>query len=136
MLSSLTDTLARHHIANLPAACQGGTSLREALSKVPDPRARRGVRYPFVQLLQIIVHAVLAGANTLTTIAEWAQHTATAEANRPQAGRVPSLATIHRTLARIDAVALDDAVNGWVRERAREHIGTDRLVVAVDGQTR
>ena len=31
-------------------------------------------------------------------------------------------------------MALDDAVNGWVRERAREHIGTDRLVVAVDGK--
>jgi hypothetical protein len=31
-------------------------------------------------------------------------------------------------------VALDDAVNTWVRQRAREHTGADRKVVAVDGK--
>lgn len=134
MLSSLTDVLIRHQITDFPAVGREGASLLEALSKVPDPRARRGVRYPFIVLLQIIVTSVLSGADTLTTIAEWAQHAATAGPDRSQVGRVPSLATIHRTVAHIDAVALDDAVNGWVRERVREHTGAGRPVVAVDGK--
>ncbi|MHB1235367.1 MAG: ISAs1 family transposase [Microbacteriaceae bacterium] len=137
MLSSLTDALTRHLPLDLLAVSQDtldSASLREALSRVPDPRARRGVRYPFIHLLQIIVTAVLSGANTLTTIVEWAQHAATAGPDRSPTGRVPSLATIHRTVARIDPVALDAAVNGWVRGRAREHTGTGRLVVAVDGK--
>ena len=66
LLSSLTDTLARH----LPVEAVPGragqepglgrtTSLRQALSRVPDPRHRRGVRYPFLDLLHIIVCAVI-----------------------------------------------------------------------------
>ncbi len=63
MLSSLTDALTRHLPLDLLAVSQDtldSASLREALSRVPDPRARRGVRYPFIHLLQIIVTAVFA----------------------------------------------------------------------------
>ncbi len=128
MLSSLTETVHRHLSSPVVAGPlgsatgpEGRISLREALSRVPDPRARRGVRYRFLDVLHIIVCAVLSGA-------------ATTDPDRPQGGRVPSLATIHRTLARIDAVALDDAVNGWVCDRTREHTGTGRPMVAVDGK--
>lgn len=134
MLSSLTNTLTRHQSTDFLPAGLESVSLAQALLAVPDPRARRGVRYEFAQLLQIIVTAVLAGATTLTAIYEWAQHTATINPGKAQAGRVPSLATIHRTIAGIDAVALDDAVNGWVRVRARKHTGADRPVVAIDGK--
>ena len=46
--------------------------LLAALTAVPDPRARRGVRHGFVAVLAIGVCAVLAGARTFTAIAEWA----------------------------------------------------------------
>src|SRR5215204_5158086 len=36
--------------------------LVEALAQTPDPRARRGVRYPFAVLLAVAVCAVMAGA--------------------------------------------------------------------------
>ena len=71
LLSSLTDTLTRHSEADFRAPqheCAAGVSLRDALARVPDPRARRGVRYPFIELLHLFVCAVISGAKTLTMI--------------------------------------------------------------------
>ncbi len=95
LLSSLTDTLTRHFETGLGGPQHEdtpGTSLREALTRVPDPRARRGVRYPFIELLYLVVCAVFSGARTLTMITEWAND---ASATRPlfPSGLVPSLAT-------------------------------------------
>ncbi len=88
--------------------------MRAALEQVPDPRARRGVRYRFNDLLAVLECAVVGGARTLTVITESAAHVA---ATCPDTlGRlVPSLATIHRICAAVDAAALDRAVSGWVR---------------------
>ena len=136
MLSSLADTLARHFEADFRAPQPEdtpGPSLRDALARVPDPRARRGVRYPFIELLHLIVCAVFSGARTLTMIAEWANDAA---ATRPlfPSGLVPSLATIHRVIANVDPVALDNAVNDWVRERAWQQDEGGSRVVAIDGK--
>lgn len=90
-------------------------SLRAALEKVPDPRARRGIRYPFTGLLLILVCAIFSGAQTLTTIAEWARHAAGSAALFPSA-KVHSPATIRRLAARIDPLALDE-------HRQARHLG-------------
>ena len=82
MLFSLTNTLARH----VP------------VEAVPDLRHRRGVRYPFLDLLHIIVCAVICGAGTLTMIAEWAREAVTAQ-GFPPGTRIPSLTTFHRVIA-------------------------------------
>jgi hypothetical protein len=69
LLSSLTDTLVRHCETGLRVPQHEdmpGMSLRDALARVPDPRARRGVRDPFIELLHLIVCAVISGARTLT----------------------------------------------------------------------
>ena len=42
------------------------------LAAVPDPRGRRGRRYPLPAVLAVAVCAVLAGARSLTAIGEWA----------------------------------------------------------------
>jgi predicted transposase YbfD/YdcC len=105
-------------------------SLRQALALVPDPRARRGVRYGFTELLAIIVSAVFCGAKTLTMIAEWAEHAATLKPF--PGGRIPSLATIHRVTACTDARLLDAAVNSWMRQQISP--GAGRRVVAIDGK--
>ena len=45
------------------------------LAAIPDPRARRGVRHRLVVILGLAVCAVLAGARSFTSIAEWAADT-------------------------------------------------------------
>jgi hypothetical protein len=42
------------------------------LATVSDPRARAGRRHPLVAILGLAAAAVLAGARSLTAIAEWA----------------------------------------------------------------
>jgi len=136
LLSSLTDTLVRHCETGLRVPQHEdmpGMSLRDALARVPDPRARRGVRYPFIELLHLIVCAVISGARTLTMITEWTQDAASSAPVFEQ-GRLPSLATIHRVAAGIDPVVLDDIVSEWIRDRAREQSPRGRRVIAIDGK--
>jgi DDE_Tnp_1-associated len=45
------------------------------LAALPDPRARRGRRHALVSILAVAAAAVLAGARSLTAIAEWATDT-------------------------------------------------------------
>jgi hypothetical protein len=66
--------------------------LLQALTAVPDPRRRRGVRYPLASLLAVAVCAVLAGATTFSAIADWATDLDTsapppAGLRRPDPGR-------------------------------------------------
>lgn len=131
MPSSLTNMLERHSAAGTDYWSEGAGSLRTALEAVPDPRARRGVRYPFADLLMVLVGAVFSGAKSLTMIVEWTRHAAEA-GPLFASGRLPSLATLHRVSAAIDPEILDTAVNGWIRTRA----GQDgiRSVIAVDGK--
>ena len=139
MLSSLTQPLTRYPSEAMsvsPGQDFTGIdviSLRAALGKVPDPRAKRGVRYSFTELLLVIVCAVFSGAKTLTMITEWA-HDAAVKAPLFPSGLVPSLTTIHRVIANIDPVVLDDAVNGWVRARACERALEATRVIAIDGK--
>ena len=46
-------------------------SLRDFLERVPDPRHRRGQRYPWAVLLTIVLAARLAGSTTLTEISDF-----------------------------------------------------------------
>ena len=56
-----------------PAQIEGSVAdLRTFLEKVPDPRARRGVRHPLTSILLIAATAVAAGARSFTAIGEWA----------------------------------------------------------------
>ena len=45
--------------------------LREALSRVPDPRSRRGIRHSLAAVLTMAVCAMLGGARGLYAIAQW-----------------------------------------------------------------
>lgn len=110
------------------------TGILEVLDRVPDPRARRGVRHRLAVILSVALAAVCAGARSFTAIAEWA-HDAPAEAlgTLGVADRVPSESTIRRTLARVDATVLDQAIGVWARLRTQVVDG--RRVIAVDGKT-
>jgi predicted transposase YbfD/YdcC len=95
--------------------------LMAALAKVPDPRARRGIRHRLVTVLALAVCAVLAGAGSYVAIAEWAH-------DLPLGARVrlgltggratPSESAIRRILQKVDPEALDRVVSDWLVARA------------------
>jgi hypothetical protein len=137
-------------LSGLAPLCQAGPlqpaeppHLLAYLATITDPRARAGRRHPLVAILVLAAAAVLAGARSMTAIAEWATDTpqpvrAALGARRdPLSGRwaVPAEATIRRTLARLDAEALAAALGAWLSDRDRLRQQHRRRAVAVDGKT-
>ncbi|WP_261989678.1 transposase family protein [Streptomyces sp. uw30] len=113
------------------------------LAAVPDPRKPRGVRHGLVYVLALAACAVLSGATSLLAISEWAADAPSAVLDRlgnrrcPLTGirPVPCETTIRRTLARLDADALDRAVGAWPADRRTEPGPKTRRAVAVDGKS-
>jgi DDE family transposase len=115
------------------------------LATISDPRARAGRRHPLVAILVLATAAVLAGAQSITAIAEWAAdapqpvRAALGTRRDPRTGHwvwaVPSETTIRRTLTRLDAEALAAAIGAWLNDRNRESPDQWRRAVAVDGKT-
>lgn len=129
--------------------------LRDYLSRVPDPRARRGVRHSVGSLLALAAAAVLAGARSFVAIGEWI-------ADAPQRvlamlnarfdtcqGRylAPEESTVRRLTQQIDGDLLDAAISGWLTQHMDAHLAiglpdtagagqpTPPAAVAVDGKS-
>ncbi|MFP8888085.1 ISAs1 family transposase [Streptomyces mangrovi] len=108
---------------------------------MPDPRARRGIRYPWTALLTAAAAAVMAGAASITAIGEWIadapQHVLALLGFRPDplTGliRPPHATTVRLVLAAADGDALDRAIGDFLR--ARKAPSSKRKVIAVDGKT-
>jgi hypothetical protein len=115
---------------------------------VPDPRPAKGRRHPLSFVLALAACAVLAGAKSLTAIAEWAADapaavlTALGGPNREPTGPLaPAEATVRRVLQRVDGDALDAAVGAWLAARDHAPLPADQDVaerprrsLAVDGK--
>ena len=113
-------------------------SVLEALTKVADPRKRRGVRHGLAGVLAVGVCAVLAGARTFTAIAEWAHDLPAGVRIRLGLGRtVPSESTIRRVLQAVDAEALDAVVSAWLATHVTQSTPAPagRRAIAIDGKT-
>lgn len=129
MLSSLTDVLQSHSGASSltdtgPVARNIDVSaLRAAVGKIPEPRAKRGLRYPFTDLLLILICAVFSGAKSLVTVVEWAQQAAETSPLFAS-GKIPSPATIHRLVARLDPLVPGTTFHEWTPARVRAGNGT------------
>jgi predicted transposase YbfD/YdcC len=113
--------------------------LLDAVRLVPDPRNRRGVRYPLSALLTVAVCAVLAGATSFTAIADWLY-----DLDEPAQKRLgftrglPAGTTVWRLLTRLDAALVSAVLAGWLRSRAQPEAVRPRryrTVIAVDGKT-
>jgi predicted transposase YbfD/YdcC len=94
------------------------TDLRAALAAVPDPRRRRGRRYPWPVLLTLLAAGLVSGQKNIRAIAQWvAEHATELEplVGLPT-GRVPSAATLRRVLRAVDLVALEARIAGFVAE--------------------
>lgn len=114
---------ARHH------------RLLSALETVPDPRDRRGVRYPLAGVLAMAVTAVITGAKSFAAIGQWAAGAGAghlAEFGLTGAS-APDESTLRKLFARIDTDALDRAVGRWMWSRTSVVDG--RRVIALDGKT-
>lgn len=86
------------------------TDLVSALSDLPDPRQRRGQRYAWPVLLTLIAAALVSGAQGVRAIGQWATERGD---DLPQLldlpkGRLPSTATVRRTLRAIDVTGLEE----------------------------
>jgi len=100
----------------LPAmAAMYPQGLLKAFAAVADPRKKRGVRHRFVSILAVSACAVLAGARSFTSIAEWAHDLTPAGRAKLGIGRVaPSESTIRRTLQKLDPDVLGQALSAWL----------------------
>ncbi|WP_232323972.1 transposase family protein [Catenuloplanes japonicus] len=109
-----------------------------ALTKVPDPRDPRGIRYPLSAVLTVAVCAVMAGASSFAAITDWLHDLD--ESARVRLGfgdGVPAGTTMWRLLIRLDPTLLTSVLAGWVHSRTcRQGLPPRRYrrVIAVDGR--
>jgi predicted transposase YbfD/YdcC len=138
--SSIPAALAQlaHADALRPADTPG---LLAYLATIHDPRRACGRRHPLVAILAMAAAAVLAGARSMTAIAEWAADAPQpvraalgARRDGPDRWVVPAQATIRRTLARVDPTALAAVLGTWLADRDGR-APQRRRAVAVDGKT-
>jgi predicted transposase YbfD/YdcC len=121
----------------------GYASLLDGLAGVPDPRRRRGTRHRAAVVLAFAAAAVMAGADSVTAIAEWARDLAPEEAavlgaHRDRKGRLvpPSLSTFRRVLRRLDGQAVAAAFGAWLAAQVLAGLAdASSLVIALDGKT-
>jgi len=119
-------------VEKLPLEGQGG--LFEILCEIPDPRKRRGVRHKIQSILATAICSVLAGAKSITAMAEWAAEQSPQTLRRlgSKYGRPPSERTYRRAFATVDVAELDRRTGGWMAERQRS-LAT--AAIAIDGKT-
>jgi predicted transposase YbfD/YdcC len=141
MPSLLIDVLRQHAPTNnltVAPAVDTSHGLLAALARVPDPRDRRGTRYPLASILAVAVCAVLAGASTFAAITDWASDLDDIAGRRLGfTGRIPVLTTLWRLLVRIDDQALQAVLTDWLRSgmpAAQPPHRRARRVVSIDGK--
>lgn len=113
------------------------TDLMSVLTGVPDPRARRGRRYPLAGLLAVAISAVVAGARSFAAIGEWAAALPAESLTALGLDTAPEASNLRKLFARVDAAALDLqlAAYAWSRVRTIDGPGGARRVIAIDGKT-
>lgn len=120
------------------------SSLMDALAVVPDPRKARGKRFSWVLLLTLLAAGLASGQQSAHAIAHWIQLQAAALRQAlPNLNRLPSEATLRRTLRQLDVQLLEAALARLsepqtVEETTRGELttpcGTRLQAQAVDGK--
>jgi predicted transposase YbfD/YdcC len=118
-------------------------SLLECLETVPEPRRRCGIRHNVAVVLAFAVAAVLAGADSVTAISEWAadvpaEELAALGAWTDRRGRrvPPSRSTFRRVLRRLDGEAVAAAFGIWLKAQVVAGLAdAAAVIVALDGKT-
>ncbi len=133
-VSSPTHPVVAHLAAVADDYRVSGHELLTALSGVPDPRARRGVRHQMPTILAVALCAVLAGARSFTAIGEWAANASQHVLAALGVGACPpSESCVRRTLQNLEGDTLDAMLGQWAAGQAGG--GGARRAIAVDGKT-
>jgi hypothetical protein len=114
------------------------STLYARLQRVPDQRARRGVRYPLPLLLLIAVLAKLSGQHQVRALAEWAALRATELARVLQFARstMPHHTTWSRILGTaVDIHALEQVLHEVLHPADDEVPARASIALALDGKT-
>jgi hypothetical protein len=139
LIPALAVTTLVADVPPVPVTDSEHNGLLQALAAVPDPRRRRGVRYPLAGLLTVAVCAVLAGASSFAAITDWLHDLDEHARTRLGFSRgVPAGTTVWRLLTRLDAGQLATVLAGWLYARtppASRRPRRYRQVIAVDGKT-
>ena len=109
-------------------------SLLAAMSRVADPRQRRGVRHPFSGILALTLVGLVCRLNDFAGIRRWAGkhwHLLRKPLGFTR-GRPPHATTLSRTLARFSLEEFQAAFSDWLAAILSDQV---ELVVAVDGKT-
>jgi predicted transposase YbfD/YdcC len=133
-VSSPIDPVVAHLATAADSHGVAGSDLLSVLSKVPDPRARRGVRHAMSAILGVALCAVLAGARSFTAIGQWAAN-ASGEvlAALGVLGSPPSESCLRRSLQSLQGERLDAVLGEWACCQTSRRGA--RRAVAVDGKT-
>ena len=113
----------------------GAASLVKVLELVPDPRARRGIRYGLPGIVAVALAAVVAGARSFAAIGQWAGELTGAQLAELGLlrGVAPDASTFRKVLARLDAVCPGQLAGAFIWTRTR--VAGGRRVIAIDGKT-
>ena len=113
---------------------EANTTLMELLEGLHDPRAAKGKRHPLPALLALAVVAMLAGMTSYEAIVQYGQERGGEFLRLLGFTRRRGLckATYSRVFRRIDAVAFEALIAGWIRARLGPR---DAPHLALDGKT-
>lgn len=104
-------------------------SVQEGFNEIEDPRARDNQIYPLVHLLVMILCAVLAGANTILDIYDYAHLKLTMFQKILKIERPPSYNVFWWLLTRLDPRQLESSLVNWIQalptDDAEKLIGVD-----------
>ena len=108
--------------------------LLDILAEVPDPRHKKGKRYPLVSILALIIIGLMTGHRGYTSVATWARsQPELIQALGFRSKKTPRASTLHNLLKRLDVVSL--SLTKWVSFEDFQAFKTQRLQgVAIDGK--
>jgi hypothetical protein len=99
----------------------GGSSLSllEALSSVPDPRARNGLRHPLAGVLGLLCVATMCGCRSVYAALQWGRDHGRGMAEKLGLGRhgIPTDGMMSNLLRRLDKAAFEAALKRWAAAR-------------------
>ena len=117
------------------AACH----LLDILAEVPDPRHKKGRRYPLVSILALIVIGLMSNHKGYTSITTWIRDQAElAKALGFKSRKTPCAATLHNLFKRLDVVGLEASLTKWAFSKLEDFQGLKTRSplegIAIDGK--
>jgi hypothetical protein len=106
-------------------------SLLAHLQQITDPRKVRGVRYPLVILLVLLILAKLGGEDSMKGMAEWVRlrEQALLRLLRVDRERLPHQTTYERVLAELDIEELEQVMGNFFAQQL-----SGNMTITLDGK--